>query len=125
MASSDAQKRFMALQREQTRLLQDIARNQSALLEQQHSPQETNASRVKWEYAEISYAKTTLNDPAYIWLFRDGKLKRIGDIHGPNKAMVALERMGKQGWELVSAVTGIGDWGPQLLRLFLKRPKHD
>ena len=74
-----------------------------------------------WEYAEIQYNYGMAKDAAYIWLFQDGKLQRIKGIDGLNKAMVALQQLGADGWELVGATTGASELGPQTIRLFLKR----
>lgn len=75
-----------------------------------------------WEYAEIQYSHGAMGDAAYIWLFQNSKLQRIKGIDGLNKAMVALQRLGADGWELVGVTTGVADLGPQTTRLFLKRP---
>lgn len=86
----------------------------------------TTEPYMNWEYAEISFNKTSLGSTAaYIWICEGGELKRLKGIEGQNKVMVALDRMGKEGWELVTAISGMGDWGPETVRLFLKRPRRD
>lgn len=125
MEERKSQNEVLELLTKQTRLLEDILQLQRSLLEDQHRKPEQGYSRgPRWEYAEISMSKTTFSNPAYIWVYRNGQLDRVKGIEGKNKVLVALESMGKQGFELVTAVTGIGDWGPETLRLFLKRPRH-
>ena len=78
----------------------------------------------KWEYAEIWFSRGLGMGKAYIWVYQDGKLNQLKGIKGKNKAMVALERIGKQGWELVAATSGEADDRSGTVRLFLKRPRQ-
>ncbi len=79
----------------------------------------------KWEYAEVSQSKTMVGNPnpVYGWVCQNGQVVRLKGFEGQNKLLVALTHMGEQGWELVTATTGTGDFGPETMRLFLKRPK--
>ncbi len=75
-----------------------------------------------WEYAEIQFTTTFAGDSAYVYMYRDGELKVLGGFKSSHKISEALHQLGKDRWELVSAVSGIGDLGGQTIRLFLKRP---
>lgn len=79
----------------------------------------------KWEYAEISESKTMMGNPVYAWVCQNGQVVRLKGFEGQNKLVVALAQMGEQGWELAAAAVGIGDLGPETMRLFLKRPKQE
>ena len=43
---------------------------------------------LNWEYAEISLVIPTFG--VYVWIYEEGKLKRLKGIEGQNKVMVAL-----------------------------------
>jgi hypothetical protein len=119
-----AQNKPLELLEKQTQLLKSIYETQVALLRQQGTASDQDKRGLKWEYVEISYRKSAVGTGAYIWIYQDGELSRLKGIEGKNKVMVALERMGRQGWELVTAMSGMGKWGPETVRLFLKRPRQ-
>lgn len=77
---------------------------------------------ITWEYAEIQYNQTVMGERADVFLYVDGELKQLKGFKSTQKVLEALQLLGRSGWELVGATTGIGSLGPQTVRLFLKRP---
>jgi len=120
VATEPQQNKPLELLQKQTQLLQSIYELQETALEQQETRLEEEYKRsLNWEYAEISLVTPSFG--AYIWIYEEGKLKRLKGIEGQNKVMVALDRMGKEGWELVTAIID----HLETVRLFLKRPRQD